>query len=206
MISALDDYIVVKSEHKRVVNGVMAFGIDPRPVDPVSERKSVSSETTFNEDIADKNQLEDHLWWLCEKTAYRAKMADTQGRVLTLKLKTQDFRTRTRRLTLPQATQLAQVMFRHGRLLLAKECDGSKFRLIGIGISDLEPAQADIGDLIDETALKRAQAERAADLAKSKFGKDAVLTGRGIKVLSERQSRPQKTQPTSSRKDTRHDP
>ena len=163
-----------------------ANGIDKRKVDPHSERKSVSSETTFCDDISDPALLEDHLWWLCEKTAFRAKEVGVQGNVLTLKLRTADFKTRTRRLTLHQATQLAQPMFRIGKQLLAKECDGARFRLIGIGLSDLEPAGVDMGDLIDPSALKRARAERAADLAKSKFGKQAIATGRGMRMLSKR--------------------
>ncbi|OUY00796.1 DNA polymerase IV [Ponticaulis sp.] len=166
-----------------------ANGIDPRPVDPSSERKSVSSETTFFEDLSDKALLEDHLWWLCEKTSFRAKELGVQGNVLTLKLKTSDFKSRTRRITLHQPTQLAQVMFQQGRALLTKECDGARFRLIGIGISDLEPEQPDMGDLIDPNALKRARAERAADLAKIKFGNNAISTGRGIRILTEREKR-----------------
>ena len=163
-----------------------ANGIDNRPVDPTSERKSVSSETTFFDDISDRAQLEDHLWWLCEKTAFRAKQAGVQGTVITLKLRTSDFKTRTRRVSLQTATQLAQVLFRTGKQLMAKEIDGSAFRLLGIGLSDLEDAKADIGDLIDPSALKRATAERAADIAKAKFGKDIVTTGRGIRRLADK--------------------
>ena len=171
-----------------------ANGIDTRPVDPVSERKSVSAETTFFEDYSDPALLQDHLWLLCEKVALRAKDITTAGNVLTLKLKTSDFRTRTRRMTLTRPTNLAQVMFREGRTLLAKETDGSRFRLIGIGISDLEPESPDMADLIDPGALKRARAERAADLAKSKFGTNAVSTGRSIRVLADRTTK--KSPPT----------
>ncbi|MFC6199635.1 DNA polymerase IV [Ponticaulis profundi] len=163
-----------------------ANGVDKRPVDPNTERKSVSSETTFFEDIRDLDQLEDHLWFLSEKTAFRAKQAGVQGRVITLKLKTADFKTRTRRLSLHDATQLARIIFQRGRDLLRKEVDGTAFRLLGIGISELEPAQADIADLIDPGALKRADAERAADKAKLKFGKHIVTTGRGMRLLAEK--------------------
>ncbi|HBJ94627.1 DNA polymerase IV [Ponticaulis sp.] len=184
-----------------------ANGIDKRPVDPRSERKSVSAETTFFEDCSDKELLIDHLWWLCEKVALRSKEIGVAGNVLTLKLKTSDFKTRTRRMTLTRPTQLAQVMFRQGQTLLGKEVDGARFRLIGIGISDLEPAGADMADLIDPGALKRARAERAADIAKTKFGSNAISTGRGIRVQADRQSRKQSDTPktsdqTSRQKDT----
>ncbi|MAK62158.1 MAG: DNA polymerase IV [Ponticaulis sp.] len=166
-----------------------ANGIDDRKVDPHSERKSISAETTFFEDISDLALLEDQLWWLCEKTAFRAKETGLQGHVVTLKLKTSDFKSRTRRITLSSPTQLAHPLFRTARQLMLKELDGTRFRLIGVGLTELEPAGADVADLIDPSTIKRAKAERAADLAKAKFGKEAVSTGRGMRMIAQREAR-----------------
>jgi DNA polymerase-4 len=159
-----------------------AFGRHNRKVDPEGERKSVSSETTFNEDISDGAVLEDILWRLSQRTADRAKATGVEGRVVTLKLKTADFRTITRRISLSEATQLAQVIFRTARPMLQKETGRTRYRLIGVGISELEDARADALDLADPKALKRATAERAADKARSKFGSESVTTGRGAKI------------------------
>lgn len=159
-----------------------AVGHDNRPVRTDSERKSVSSETTFGEDIRDLQPLEDRLWRLCVKTADRAKKAAVEGSVVTLKLKTSDFRSYTRRASLPVATQLAQTLFRAARPMLAREVDGRRFRLIGIGLSELAPAKADATDLLDPKIAKRAAAERAADAARARFGTDAVLTGRAARL------------------------
>ncbi len=160
-----------------------AFGRDNRPVRIESERKSISSETTFNTDIATPGALEDQLWNLCVKTADRAKAACTEGSVITLKLKTQDFKTITRRKTLATPTQLAQTLFREARPLLVKEANGRKFRLIGVGLSTLQDAaKTDAVDLLDPRIKKRANAERAADIARAKFGKNAVKTGRAAKM------------------------
>lgn len=160
-----------------------AFGRDNRPVHMGSERKSVSSETTFSDDISDPQVLEDQLWKLCVKTADRAKAVETEGSVVTLKLKTRDFKSLTRRVTLPEATQLAQTIFRVALPMLHREADGRKFRLIGVGISNLQDAaQTDSVDLLDPSVKKRASAERAADLARAKFGKDAVKTGRAARM------------------------
>lgn len=160
-----------------------AFGRDNRPVHTGSERKSVSAETTFNKDIADLGTLEDQLWRLCVKTADRAKAVSTEGAVVTLKLKTRDFQGLTRRVSLPEATQLAQTIFRAARPMLAKEANGRKFRLIGVGISGLQTAAStDAVDLLDPRIKKRAGAERAADIARAKFGKDAVKTGRAARM------------------------
>lgn len=160
-----------------------AHGIDNRPVRNDEERKSVSSETTFHKDMSDPAWLEDQLWRLCVRTADRAKATGLVGNVITLKLKTADFRTLTRRLSLAEPTQLAQTLFRSARILLAKEANGrTRFRLIGIGISDLSEHRADSVDLLDPLVAKRAAAERASDLAREKFGTDAVMTGRSARA------------------------
>lgn len=158
----------------------LARGEDSRKVRPDRERKSISSETTFNADIADLQALEKQLWTLCVKVADAAKAKATSGSVVTLKLKTAEFKSITRRRTLNAPTQLADTLFRVGRELLAKEATGTRYRLIGIGISDLETAGGDAADLLDPGATKRAAAERAMDAARAKFGGSAIMKGRGL--------------------------
>ncbi|MBA3070051.1 MAG: DNA polymerase IV [Hyphomonas sp.] len=160
-----------------------AHGRDNRKVNPHDDRKSVSSETTFFEDTSDLAVLEDHLWRLSVKTADRAKAEGVVGVVVTLKLKTSDFKPVTRRLSLHAPTQLAQEVFRTARPLLAKEATGRvRYRLIGVGLSGLSAYKADSVDLIDPKVAKRAAAERASDKARAKFGRDAVMTGRAAKM------------------------
>ncbi|MEM6535549.1 MAG: DNA polymerase IV [Pseudomonadota bacterium] len=167
-----------------------AHGIDNRAVHATSERKSVSAERTFETDIGDLTHLEDRLWQVCEETAARAKQNGVEGATITLKLKSADFKSITRSVTLPNPTQLAQTLFRAARPVLAREVDGSrKFRLIGIGISHLQDAKGDTKDLIDPKIEKRAAAERASDLAKSKFGKGAVVSGRAIRLAQQRKDK-----------------
>jgi DNA polymerase IV len=159
-----------------------AFGRHERKVDPAGERKSVSSETTFNEDISDPKVLEDNLWRLSQRTADRAKHSGVEGRVVTLKLKTADFRSFTRRVSLSEPTQLAQTIFRTAKPMLSREALGQRYRLLGVGISDLVDAKADALDLADPRSLKRARAERASDKARERFGDAAVMTGRGVRI------------------------
>lgn len=159
----------------------LARGVDDRPVKPERERKSVSSETTFNEDISDHAALEDRLWPLCVKVADVMKRKAIAGRVVTLKLKTARFQTLTRRRTLHDPAQLADTLFKSAQEMLAKEKPGVAYRLIGVGYSDLEPAHGDASDLVDPSAAKRAAAERAMDAARAKFGDAAVIKGRALK-------------------------
>jgi len=156
----------------------LARGIDDRPVKAERETKSVSAETTFDRDLASFRPLELRLWRLAERVSARLKAQDLAGRTVTLKLKTADFRIRTRAQSLPGPTQLAASIFAAGRDLLARETDGTPFRLIGIGVSALASAdQSDLTDLIDR---RTAEAERAIDRLRKKFGDEAIIRGRAL--------------------------
>jgi DNA polymerase-4 len=159
----------------------LARGIDQRSVSPDRETKSVSAETTFAADIADQRTLERLLWELCEKVSARLKAKDIAGATVTLKLKTADFRLRTRARSLPAPTQLAAMIFEQGRELLAREVDGTQFRLLGIGVSALTgDEEADPADLVNANAQRTAAAEHAMDRLRDRFGRSAVIRGRSI--------------------------
>jgi DNA polymerase-4 len=156
----------------------LARGIDSRPVDPVRERKSVSAENTFERDIASFRPLERRLWAAAEEVSDRLKEKHLAGATVTLKLKTADFRILTRARSLESPTQLADKIFAAGRELLAREIDGTRYRLLGVGVSALANAdEADPADLIDRTAERRAAAERAVDRVRGKFGHESVVKG-----------------------------
>ncbi|KXF77831.1 DNA polymerase IV [Paramesorhizobium deserti] len=156
----------------------LSRGMDVRRVEPDGEMKSVSSETTFNTDLASADDLVPILRSLSEKVSRRLKAGGIAGRTVVLKLKTRDFKIKTRNRQLSDPTQLADRIFRTGLQLLEKELDGTKFRLIGIGVSDLADAgKADPPDLVDAQATKRAVAESAIDKLRNKFGNKAVETG-----------------------------
>jgi DNA polymerase IV len=156
----------------------LSRGNDQRSVSPDHEAKSVSSETTFDTDLATLDDLVPVLRRLSEKVSARLKKADIAGRTIVLKLKTQDFRLRTRNRQLSDPTRLADRIFATGLELLRKETDGTRYRLIGIGVSELgSPHLADPPDLVDAQAVRRALAETAIDRLRAKFGDQAVETG-----------------------------
>lgn len=165
----------------------LSMAQDSRRVDPHGERKSVSAETTFFEDIKDVAALEDQLWPLCEKVAARCRADDIAGRTVTLKLREKSFKTITRRRQIGEPTLLAARIFDIARTLLHADADGNTaFRLIGVGLSDFAAAaDADRGDLMDARTPKLAAAESAVAKARAKFGKDAVKTGRGLRIDEE---------------------
>jgi DNA polymerase-4 len=156
----------------------LARGIDDRRVDPEGETKSVSAEMTFDRDIADLRPLEQHLWTLSEKVSARMKAHGLVGTTVTLKLKTDDFKIRTRARSLAGPTQLAARIFEVGRDLLRHEVGRTRFRLIGIGVSHLdETGGPDLAGLLD---VRAAKAEHAVDALRAKFGREAVVKGLAV--------------------------
>lgn len=153
----------------------LARGIDDRKVVADRGAKTISNETTLESDVRDFATLERILWRLCEKVSSRLKSGDLSGSTITLKLKTADFRQRTRSQSLQVPTQLATRIFATVREMLSREIDGTAFRLIGAGVSALKPgAEADDQDLLDR---RSAHAERAMDDVRKKFGNAAVMRG-----------------------------
>jgi DNA polymerase IV len=144
----------------------LARGEDDRRVDPDGPARSISAETTFARDEADDEALARTLWPLCEKVAARLKASALAAGTVTLKLKTSDFRLRTRSRRLPDPTQLAETLYRTARQLLAGEADGAtRFRLIGVGADSLvDGACADLPTLFD----------------RRRHGADAVQRGRAL--------------------------
>jgi DNA polymerase-4 len=160
----------------------LSHGRDSRAVNPNEARKGISCETTFNEDLTSVADLEDKLAPLCDRVARQARAADVAGRVVTLKLRTTDFRIVTRRRTLPVATQTAHTLFKVGRELLAREAGARPWRLIGIGIADLVDAETAGADFFAGEERKRLASERSIDAIRARFGADAVTSGRILRA------------------------
>ena len=161
----------------------LARGEDRRRVTKNAPVKSISNETTFGEDTSDVDILDGHIWRLAENVADRAKAKDKAGRVVTLKLKRANHTTLTRRTSLTDPTQIADRIYRTARMLFDQVANEGPFRLLGVGISHIGPADsADSGgDLLDPTSRAREDAERASDAIRERFGKDAIIRGRALR-------------------------
>ena len=115
---------------------------DDRPVQPVSETRSISAETTFENDRSGYDDLARALPPLARTVATRLDTAGLAAGSVVLKLKTADFRTHTRSHALAFATQRADRLLEEAERLLRPEADGRAFRLIGLGAADLAPPDA----------------------------------------------------------------
>ena len=158
----------------------LARGEDERTVAPRAPRKSLSSETTFEEDVARFDELKAILWRQCERVARGLKQEGLAGRTVTLKIKTSDFKLKTRSRSLDSPTQLAEMIYQTAAPLLRKEADGTRYRLIGVGVADFRPiGEADPLDLFAAGSSREAELERAVDTVRGRFGDQVITKGRG---------------------------
>ena len=160
----------------------LARGQDARVVSNSDRIKSISNETTLNENTSDLRVLEGHLWRLCEKVSSRAKSKGLAGTTMILKLKSSNHKIITRRVTLRDPTYLADVLFRSTYPLMEAAIGNGPFRLVGAGLSGLCLAsQAEREpELLDDGALNRIKVERVTDEIREKFGDEAMIKGRSL--------------------------
>ncbi len=154
---------------------------DHRAVSPGRDTKSISAETTFAADLKTSADLEKQLWRLAEKLGRRLREADLAAGGVVLKLKTDGFATRTRNQRLIAPTQLPDLLFDAARALLAREIDGTAYRLIGIGAQPLAAAaEAEHGDLADRQTPRRAAAQLALHRLRERYGEAVIAKGRSL--------------------------
>jgi DNA polymerase-4 len=161
----------------------LAHGIDDRRVIPDREAKSISHETTFAEDLDDREALRAWVMELAEQVGWRLRRHELRGRTVQIKLRFADFQTITRARTIPQATDISGEISRVAAELLEICLDqfAQRIRLVGVGVSGLEEGRLLQQSLfVDEEREKQSQLDRAADLIREKFGSAALHRGSGL--------------------------
>ena len=162
----------------------LSQGNDLRRVIPQRPIKSISHEITFENDINNKEILKKKLWLLCEKVSKRSKEKGLGGQTITLKLKTKEFKLISRSCKIEEPTQIGELIFQHSKALLDRENDKIKYRLIGVGISNLKDSElCDLYDLVNISKTKNAKIEYAIDDIRNKFGQDLIKKGRSIEEI-----------------------
>ncbi len=117
-----------------------AHGIDERPVETRSEPKSISRETTFERDLHarhDRSQLSEIFTSLCQRVSEDLKRKGYVGKTIGIKLRYDDFRTLTRDLTVPLATDDATAIRRAAGECLKRVPLGKRLRLLGVRVGTL---------------------------------------------------------------------
>ena len=160
----------------------LAQGADQQAVLAHLPARSISAETTLAQDEADGQALAHTLWPLCDRVAAHLKEASLAAGSVTLKLKTGDFRLRTRSRRLADPTQLAETLFRTASALLSPEADGvTRYRLIGVGADLLvDGGKADLPTLFDDQFGRPRRLEQAIDQIRARLGDNSLGRGRDL--------------------------
>ncbi len=160
----------------------LSNGQDNRRIVAGGQAKSLSNELTFEKDIENPAILDKHVWCLADQVSARAKAKSLQGSVVVLKVKRSDHSlvTRQRRLQLP--TQSAELIYDHARSLLNKVLHRAPFRLIGLGLCDLDRNHGSINTeaVLDSNRSARILTERATDELRRKYGPEVIAKGRSL--------------------------
>jgi DNA polymerase-4 len=162
-----------------------AQGIASDRVHSGTERKSISKETTFSEDITESEILRDTLLWAAQEVGFVARQEQYKGSQITLKIRFRGFETHTRSRTLSIPTAADQEIFRQAwELYRAENWAGRPVRLIGLGISGWENHHSSLGgqsDLFDEmpteSDAKQDRLYETLDAVSEKFGRSSVRLG-----------------------------
>jgi len=157
-------------------------GIDPTPVTPDHEAKSISNETTFETDTADSGVIRSMLLELSERVGYRLRRHGLAGGTMELKIRFEDFTTKTRRKTLSKPTDLTDSIYSSALAMMRPfESDRRKIRLLGVGASNLIQSDLIQTELFDAPEqVKRKKVHEAVDRLKEKFG-DEIVTRASLK-------------------------
>jgi DNA polymerase-4 len=116
----------------------LAHGIDERPVEPSRPRKSVGTENTFAEDIADRDRIEEEITAMADEDAGWLARKGLFAKTVTIKVRYGDFTTITRSHTALPATQDAAHLARRAVALLERTEAGVRpVRLLGVSLHGL---------------------------------------------------------------------
>jgi DNA polymerase-4 len=155
----------------------LAHGDDERSVVPDRDAKSLSTETTFAQDIDDRQALRRWLLDLLEHLASRLRHEELHAHTIELKIRSSDFHTWTRSRALPEPTNLTEPLWQAAAELFERSLspDMLPIRLLGVGASRLSRAETVQGDLFDASLRERRTAlDRTVDAIRGQFGKDAI--------------------------------
>jgi len=158
----------------------LANGFDDRQVEPAGEARSISNETTFDVDTIEHQKIECALMALCEKVSGRLRASGIKARTITLKIRLADFSTFTRSVTISDATNFIDILYKTVIVLYRNfDCHGKKIRLLGVKSSNFCPAGFQDNLFRDSLDIKREARHKALDIIKDKFGNSSIFIAGG---------------------------
>jgi DNA polymerase-4 len=156
-----------------------ASGIDDRPVIADAPEKQISSEETFDVDIKDHEELRQRLAHLADRTAERLRARQLKAGMISIKVRRRDFETYTRQKSFSPPTQETRLVVQVATELLNRWLDEQPrvaVRLLGVGVSDLAPAQQ-LDLFTTRESADSGKLDEALDRIRGKYGTKAVKRG-----------------------------
>lgn len=164
-----------------------AAGIDRRKVGAAARERSISAESTFHDDLFDKQMLQHQLIQLIEKVTRRVRNQNVAVGTLALKIRRSDFKTYSRQQTLTPPTSDTAALYKLGCQLLATWRDQhpqAGVRLLGVAAKQLRSGGQT--DLFTDTGNGQpTKIDTTVDEIDKRFGPGALTRGRGIKHPSD---------------------
>jgi DNA polymerase-4 len=159
-----------------------AAGIDDRPVEPSRRDKSISAETTFDEDLSERPSMRRQLLRLSEKTASRLRAKELVAGTVQVKIRQSDFTTFTRQSTLRPPTNSTETLYGTATRLLDEwlaDFPGARVRLLGVGGSELaRDAQPDL--FAQDVRAGGSQLDQTMDEIRDRFGDQSLGRARTL--------------------------
>ncbi len=158
-------------------------GIDPRPVVPLAEPKSMGEECTFAEDISDSQALLQALLEMNDRLSKRLREEGYLARRVTIKIRYPNFQTITRSLTLSAATNTSDLLLQEVKTIFLK-ANPPQVRLLGLSFSLLSPGEKTVILFKDHSLERQKSLCATLDKIQEKYGKEAI--SRAIRASSSR--------------------
>lgn len=158
----------------------LSNGIDGRAVKTQTRIKSISNEFTFQQDTNDKEKIESVLLSLCEKVSQRLYQKELKAKTITLKIRTGNFRTYNRAVTIDVPSNFANVIFKRIKKIYDNfPVKGKKIRLLGVKVSNFGEGVVQSDFLNEKGDRKQKEIQKAMEKIKDKFGEDAIYRSGG---------------------------
>jgi len=177
-LAALPDPLLGElfGQYGRVL-GTHARGRDLSPVLPPGDPKSISREVTFDHDLTDSSRVRDTALRLLQDVTQSLRAHGLSARTVVLKIRYQPFDTQSRQATLTYPTDRDDQIAAALRQLLETQLDGSRpIRLIGAGVSNLEPCATQLS-LLESRSSRLAQLDERLDELRERYGDHVIARG-----------------------------
>ena len=182
-LAALPDPLLGElfGQYGRVL-GAHARGIDASPVQSAGDPKSISREVTFDRDLIDRSKLRETALALLQEVGQSLRAHGLSARTVVLKIRYQPFDTQSRQATLPWPTDRDDQLKDALAQLLETQLDPRRpVRLIGAGVSNLEPCATQL-ELLEARSSRRALLDERLDDLRQRYGHHVIARGAAVKL------------------------